>query len=340
MNISKTRRILFSKPTTLRSNIDLPDGFVLFAEEKRLAHILMKKFFLSPSISEYLVRPYFALSIFRQRKNFDILVTGRYGEFFALLQGLFYKRRKPYLLLDVEWHYKHSNKIRRLISILVHKLIAAGAYKIQIFCEIEADNYSKHFGIDRSKFVWIPYCRDMDNLALEVKEGDYIFTGGAQQRDYETLYNAVKDIPIEILVAGPKEQIRKELISKNMKILGRVKADEYLDLIAKSKFVVLSLEPDIIRPPGVTTYVTAMRMGKCVIVNESKGTKSYIINNKTGIIVKEKDPNGLRDAIENILKNDDLRRSIGENAYTFAKENFSISKYMEYITNIVEEMRT
>lgn len=313
---------------------------MLFAEEKRLAHTLTRKFSISPKISEYLVRPYFALSIFRKRKDFDILVTGRYGEFFALLQGLLYKKKKTHLLLDVEWHYKHSNKIRRLISILVHRLIAAGAYKIQVFCGVEIDNYSEHFGIDRSKFVWIPYCTDIDDSALEAKEGNYIFAGGLQQRDYETLYYAVKDIPIKVLIAAPKEQIRKEFVSKNMEIIGLVKPNEFFNLIAKSKIVVLSLEPTVRRCPGVITYVTAMRMGKCVVVNESKGTKSYIVNNETGIIVKEKDPDSLRDAIENILKNDGLRHYIQENAYTYAKENFSISKYVEYIKNLVREMES
>jgi glycosyltransferase involved in cell wall biosynthesis len=307
-------KILFSKPATLRPNIDLPNGFVLFLDERQLPYILMKRFHIPRVLfSDYFARLYLAFSIFKCRKRFDAIVTGKFGEFFALLQSCF-RNKKPHLLLDIEWPYKHSNKIRGIISKLVHKLIARGTYKLQVFCEVEADNYSKYFGIDKSKFVWIPYCIDVDDSVLEAKEENYVFAGGAQQRDYETLYYAVRDIPVKVLVISPKEQIRKEFVSKNMEIMGRVKYSEYLNLIAKSKLVVLSIEPEIMRCPGVTTYVMAMRMGKCVIVNESKGTKSYIINNKTGIIVKEKDPNGLRDAIENILKNDDLRRSIGENA--------------------------
>jgi glycosyltransferase involved in cell wall biosynthesis len=100
---------------------------------------------------------------------------------------------------------------------------------------------------------------------------------------YETLIRAIKSIRVKVLIAPAGHAIDKGIIPDNVVLMGVVDGKEYFSTIAKSKLLVLSLEPDISRGQGVSTYVAAMRLGKTVIVDETSGSRSYIENGRTGL---------------------------------------------------------
>jgi len=324
--------VILSKPTTFRTRRQLPDGFKLITEEARLSTEFGEKY--PESVSELFVQLYLAVKLFKERSKANVIICGRYGYLFSFLQGLIPFRKRPLMLMDIEWYNSYANSLRNNFSKWTKRVVANGASKIQVFCEVEAENYASDFGIDINKFVWIPYCTDLDERSYEIKDGDYLFTGGIQHRDYQTLYNAVKDLPIEVLIAAPEGKIPLKYVSDNMKILGFIPRIKYMETIASSKAVVLSLEPGIRRCPGVITYVTAMRMGKCVIVNEPEGAKSYIKNNHTGIVVEPNNAEVLKHSLQAILCNDTKRKEIGHNAYEFSAKNLSYERYINDIVNL------
>src|SRR5262245_2779436 len=222
--------VLFSCPMTLRGSPVLPEYLLPWESEARLSSAYAKKY--PRQISEYVLRCGYALTLLKRRFQHEAIITGRYGELFAALQALLPFGRKPHLLLDVEWPYRRPQWWRRRVSTLLHRWIAQGAWKIQVFCKIEAENYAAHYGIDRSKFVWIPYCTDLDAAASPVAEKDYIFTGGLQNRDYATLAAAVKDLAVSVRIAAPAERLDRSALAPNMEILGRLSPRDYFTALA------------------------------------------------------------------------------------------------------------
>ena len=214
-----------------------------------------------------------------------------------------------------------------------------GAWRVQVFCEVEADNYAAWFDVPRDKFVWVPYCTDVDEHVHPVSEGDYVFTGGLQQRDYETLYWAVKDLPVRVKVAAPRDKLDPRFVAPNMELVGSVSAGKFWSLLAGARALVLSLEPGTLRCPGVITYVTAMRLGKCVVVNEPEGASSYIQNGLTGLIVPPREPEELRLALASVLEDDELRRRFGRQAGLFAAEHLSSTRYLKDLHALCERWR-
>ena len=340
--MDNSKHVLFSQPVSFPRNFPLPSNFHLVAKEDQLSWNFAKK--LPSRVSDRLVRIYLIYEIFRNRKKIDMVITGRYGEYFALLQGLIPLFKKSHLLLDIEWYGNRKNKYLNSFKKVIHRIIARGAHKIGVFCEVEGHNYSSCYGIDKNKFVWIPYCTELERNNFDVHEDNYVFTGGLQQRDYETLFHAVKDIPIEVKIVAPTDKIDKRFIAKNMTLLGTLSSQEYYTAMAQSKLVVLSLEPNLRRSPGVITYVSAMKLGKAVIVNEIEGSKSYIMNGKTGVLVKPRDPEAMRNAIVTLLTNDELRKQIAHDAYSYAAEHFSkdrlINDLNKWVQLIAEEAET
>jgi len=328
-------KILFSQPVSFPLEFACPPDFVKVADEGLLSWKFAKH--IHPLISERLVMIYLAVMLLSKRKQADWIVTGRYGMYFALLQGLIPWGRKRLLLLDVEWYGDHKTTIARAIKNAMHRYMAKGSYRISVFCRIEGVRYSQYYNIPQSKFAWLPYVSNADRCDFELKEDDYIFTGGLHHRDYETLYYAVKDIPINVVVVAPKESIAKSFISANMTVTGEVSSEQYYRFMAKAKIVVLSLEPGLRRCPGIITYVTAMKLGKAVIVNEMEGASDYIQNGINGILVNPKDAYNLRSAILNLLHDDELRKVIGDNAYSYASSELSTSRLYKDLNRLLSE---
>jgi glycosyltransferase involved in cell wall biosynthesis len=331
-------KVLFSHPVTL--HLDLP----LLAGSRGIGHEAddVRSFGLryGPALGEFLLGCDYARRLWRQGRTFDALVTGRCGQMYAALRGLVPWRSKPHVLLGVEWLHRHRRWWRKLISVLDHRLIARGAWKIQVFCESEAEDYARYYGIDPNKFIWIPYCTDVDDWRYPASEGDYLFTGGTQDRDCDTLFQAVDGLPIELRVAAREDRVAAEHVPSNVRLSGRLAKDDFWSALAGARVVVLSLDPDVMRRPGVITYVTAMRLGKCVVLNDPRGSRSYIADGRTGLVVPARDPAALRAALVRVLEDDGLRRRLGANARVFAAENFSANRYVADLAALLNTWRT
>ena len=104
------------------------------------------------------------------------------------------------------------------------------------------------------------------------------------------------------------------------------------NIIAAADIVVFpSTKPHFARP-----VIEASAMGKAVIASDLPGVRE-LINNKTGVLVPPGDHILLAEAISNLLNNPELRQTLGENGYDFAKQNFSHTKACENIMSIYDK---
>jgi glycosyltransferase involved in cell wall biosynthesis len=315
----------------------LPDGWESIWMERVLSSKFATAFPRLGSYTEYLLRLYMAAVLLWRRRRSDAIVTGRYGEFFALAQGLWPFGRRPLLLLDIEWYSAHRSGWRGKLKRWLHRRMAAGADAIQVFCRIEAANYAARFGIPAKKFVWIPYCFSVPD-SPEGAEGGFAFSGGLHHRDYPTLFAAVAGLPLELQVAAPRSHFADASVPPNVTILGVVSGDEYWRKMREARFVVVSLESGLARCPGVITYVAAMRMGKCAVVNEPSGAPDYIESGISGFVVPAGDAASLRRQIVSLVENEGLAGTVGSQAKLEAAERFSPAAYYSAVKAVVDRL--
>jgi glycosyltransferase involved in cell wall biosynthesis len=96
--------------------------------------------------------------------------------------------------------------------------------------------------------------------------------------------------------------------------------------------VVSSTEPE---PFGMVA-IEAMMAKKPVIAANHGGLMEIVVNNETGFLVEPNNKDALKDALEKLITNPELRNSFGEKGFQRAIENFSIQKYVQKIEYILE----
>ena len=78
----------------------------------------------------------------------------------------------------------------------------------------------------------------------------------------------------------------------------------------------------------------AMYMKKAIIATNVDGIPEIIKNNITGILIEPKKKSELINAILNLIKNENLRLKLGDQAYNMVKEKFSDLKMVEDIETL------
>lgn len=103
-------------------------------------------------------------------------------------------------------------------------------------------------------------------------------------------------------------------------------------LAASDVFVLPSTSPE----PNATVTIAAMTMGLPVVGTNIGGTPESVVDGETGLLVDPGDPKKLADAIAVLVRNDALRKQMGERGYQRALRIFSMENYCQSVTAAYE----
>lgn len=74
------------------------------------------------------------------------------------------------------------------------------------------------------------------------------------------------------------------------------------------------------------TLIEAIHAGVPIIATNVGGVPDIISDKKTGLVVSPKNSDAIYESLEKLITDDDLRKTLGENAQIFSIEHFSINK--------------
>jgi hypothetical protein len=185
----------------------------------------------------------------------------------------------------------------------------------------EFSGYSRFYGIDGTRVAYVPFKVNGLELIRQLKpsEGKYIFSGGASLRDWKILAEATEGLDIPLVIVAAKDSTASEKIFGGRATLIRDDGslESWLRYMAESKFVVLPIVPDSIAASGISTYLSAMALRKCIIITEGPATRG-ILTDSISVIVPPNDPNALKEAIVRVDRDREFRERIAEAGYQYA----------------------
>lgn len=121
----------------------------------------------------------------------------------------------------------------------------------------------------------------------------------------------------------------------NVHYFDEMPLDDLLNYMKNEMDILLCPSRDDPMPIVVTE---AMRLKKVVIVSQNTGTFGFINNEENGYVLNELSAHCVAKIIENVVFSyDDKYRSIGENAYTIYKDNFTLNTFNANVKKIMEK---
>ncbi len=278
-----------------------------------------------------------------ERGNYDIVHT--HGPLAPVIPYFTLKHSNSYNFST--FHAAHDpSKLyelfkRYLIKIFqkIHGLIAVSP--------VARDSIKRHFDGD---YRIIPNGVDIERFNPS-KKGYFkmpenkkivLFVGRFEQRKgfrylrkaFKKVIKEVKDAHLVAVGTGPlykvERQKAKVQLKDNVTFLGRVSFEE-LPFIYASSHIFCS--PAIGYESFGIVLLEAMASGIPIVASDIDGYRFVLENEREGFLVKPKDPDSLAEKIIFLLKNEDLRKKMGEKGRKKVEEKFSWTK----IANMVED---
>jgi glycosyltransferase involved in cell wall biosynthesis len=271
------------------------------------------------------------------KKKIKIVVTSHGGDAYGL-NGYIFNKIKQFTLNNVEVITAVSTPIKEKI----HKELNINQKKIAVI----------PMGTDDKIF------NNKNNDSSQIQDDFILFVGRLSEKKgviylinaFYEIQKTIKNLKLIIIGNGLehnsllKEANRLKVLDKTI-FTGSMPQDKIIPYYKSAK---IFIAPSIISKSGDTegfglVFIEAM-LSKCPVIGTKTGGISDIITHeKTGLLVEQKNPNQLAEAIKRLLDDEELRQKLITNGYQYAKENFTwdvigkkyISEYDQLIKNRV-----
>jgi len=292
-----------------------------------------------PALTRLLRELFWTLKLLHIGRQYDIVLTGsdRIGLFFAASQRFLRRNRVRHIFIDflVTLYPDHS---MRFVRKLLYSSAVRGASRVIVQRSCEVELYARAFGVPVDRFEFVLYHATLYDAPRSVRDEGYIFAGGDGHRDYPLLIEAVRDLPYRVVIAAlEKSHFKAIAIPPNIEIRSTT-SSEFIQLMAGAHLVVVPLLAMPQHVGGEQTYANAMTLGKPTIVTDL-GASDYIRHNVDGILTSPGEVASLRAAIQTLMQNEDLARTMGIRAKE-ASAKFRPERFFQDVFRICEQTQS
>jgi glycosyltransferase involved in cell wall biosynthesis len=185
----------------------------------------------------------------------------------------------------------------------------------------------QHYNIPAEKFQFLPFKINQPHIISRTAplDGGYVFCGGKTRRDFATLFAAVEglDYPVKVVTTANTDIARhgsfvdEAAAPPNVEVVRLDGSPEpFISYMASARVVVLPITPEI-SGAGMSVYIQAMALKKCVILSAGPGAEDVLTSDQA-IIVPPSDPDALRQAIERAFTDPSYRARFEQSGYEWA----------------------
>jgi glycosyltransferase involved in cell wall biosynthesis len=269
----------------------------------------------------------------------DASVGIRTGSPDLLAAALLSCRRGVPPVIFTECNWKPGSRASNVLRTAGIRWIDRVVARYCVYSTAELENFPRRWGVSRSKMVFTPFYYNLtdDELAQVLERGTGVFAGGDSLRDYDTLLEAARHLPVDLRIASAA--YRPSARPPNVRV-GPVTEREYVALMGSAAVVAVPLRAGAIGIAGLETILTGMAMGKLVITTDSPGVRDYLDDGRTGILVPPGDAPALRQALEWALdpESRDEVSHVAEEGRQRALTRFSPDAYVRQLIAVADEV--
>jgi glycosyltransferase involved in cell wall biosynthesis len=224
-----------------------------------------------------------------------------------------------------------------LLPPAIARVVFAAAFarvdRFVVFSSAEAEIYSRYFGVPQERFDLVLWGMNVPDVEAgpPFVPGDYACAVGGNARDYATLIEAARatpEIPY-VLVVRP-DSLDGLDVPKNVSVHVNVSFARAMNIVRHSRFMVLPLEGAEV-PCGHVTMVSAMHLGRAMIVTDSSGVRDYARHEDNALLVPPRDARALADAVTRLFRSPELTARLGAAGLSFATASCSEASVVRHL---------
>lgn len=208
-------------------------------------------------------------------------------------------------------------------------------------------DFLKSMGLPSNKNFYVPYgidhnFYDKDIRVSEVR-GRYIFSSGRDVgRDYKTLIEAVRDLPIKLIIAAlPRNLKDAGEIPANVEVL-YLKRTETPPYAKGAEFIVITTIPEEKMTgsdcSGQYSLLESMSYAKAVITTERATLTGYFNEGVDGLIVSPYNVAELKEAIKTLWNDPQKVKILGEAARNKVRNQFTMEIFSRQLAEIFHKV--
>ena len=150
------------------------------------------------------------------------------------------------------------------------------------------------------------------------------------------LRSRIPDLELSLAGIWVDEEVRKKALEHKEFVhhVGWVDDEEKQRLIYENDIFAL---PSYFEGQSVS-ILEAMDGGMCVVASDTGGIPMMVHEGETGILVRPKDKDSLKEGLERALTDADLQRKLGTNGRRMVEERFNIQKTVDDLADMYEEL--
>ncbi len=218
---------------------------------------------------------------------------------------------------------------QRIATLLKRVLLKKADLHILFFNDLFG--YERWFGITPARSKFVPFkVNSWETISHEETangEGEYVFCGGRSLRDLETFKRAMAQVPFPGLLLYQQDPSFMALHGTPVDLAGlspnvRLERhdgnnDTWIEYIRRAKIVVIPTFANSIYAPGLSLYLLAMGLRRCVIISEGPQTRGLL--DREAVIVPPEDPGALARAIHKVWEDNIFRRQVADTGRKYAE---------------------
>jgi len=177
---------------------------------------------------------------------------------------------------------------------------------------------------------------------IRLPQSPYILTVGAEMRNYGLLFEAVRDLDVQVVVKASSAWMTSgrhtwTSVPANVTIITQhLSYVELRDLYAGASLVVAPLY-ETAQAAGITTILEGMAMQKCVIATHSSGLPDALIDQRTGLMVAPA-VQDLRIAIETLWREPERCAALACEGYRLVREHYKLEDHAAVVSEFLSQV--
>src|SRR3989344_6143147 len=325
---------------------DAPDTYLVGLNH--MSKYAIEAGFIENRFTEYLRKLSFNLTqlpTLSYLRSYDIVFSGSGVLTLFLVKFLLRWRKPKWAIYNTYLSNLFKRNDRRFKGWVIKKAVFSADAIISP--SLAQQKFLAGIGLPTGKNYYAPYGVDYEFYAKAESEPQvserFIFSAGRDVgRDYKTLIDAVKDLPVRLLIAA---------LPRNLKDVGELPSNvtvsyfkpiQMPNLFKRAEFVVIPtiLEKKMVGSDCSGQYVLleSMSSGKAVVTSARTTLPDYFTDGLHGLTVIPENVEDLKLAIMALWNDPDRAKAMGEAGQAVIKEKFTMEIFSRKLSEIFHEV--